>query len=103
MVSAWWSISERIHDRLTVADDDELSVTRRHFADAGSRFGEEFAGRDKRHDGRQLFDERDRPVLQLAGREAFRMDITYFLKFQGALKRDRVERAATNEQGVARC
>ena len=46
-------------------------------------------------------DQRERAVLQFARRIGFRVNVGNFLQLQRPLHRDRVERAAAQEQGVA--
>ena len=53
-----------------------------------------------RDDGHLLVDERDRPVLHLAGRIAFGVDVRDFLQLQRAFERDRIVDAAAEIQKV---
>ena len=53
------------------------------------------------HDGHLLVDERDRPVLHLAGRVALGVDVRDLLQLQRAFERDRIVDAAPEIEKVA--
>ncbi len=86
---------------LVVGQQHDLAAARRHFLHVGDGlFVELVARRD--HDHRHvLVDERDRPVLQLARRIAFGMDIGNFLELEGAFQGDRIVDAAAEIEHVA--
>jgi hypothetical protein len=51
------------------------------------------------HEHRQLVcDQRDRPVLELAGGESLGVDVGQFLQFQGAFEGHRIADVATEEE-----
>ena len=58
--------------------------------------------RDDDHDRHLFVDERDGPVLHLAGRVALRVDVRDLLELERPLERDRVARAAPEEEHVLR-
>jgi hypothetical protein len=57
---------------------------------------------DERHHRQVLVDQRDRPVLHLAGRVALGVDVGDLLELERALERDREVDAAAEEEEVAR-
>ncbi len=55
----------------------------------------------KHHDGHVLVDKRDGPVLHLAGRIPFCVDIGYFLQLERPFERNRIIRAPAEVQEIS--
>ena len=83
-------------------DRDHLRAAGAHLLDVGEHLRVHVAFRGDRHDRHAVLDQRDRAVLQLAGREPLRVDVAELLELQRALERGRVARVPPDEQDVAR-
>ena len=82
-------------------DRDDRSAARLGFLHIAQHLLEHvIVGRD-RHDRHVLVDERDRPVLHLAGRVPLGVDVRDLLQLERTLERDRVVEAPPEEEEIA--
>ena len=82
-------------------DGDHRSASSLHFLNIAKHLLENVIIWCNAHDGHVAVDERDRPVLHLAGRVAFGVDVRNFLQLQRAFEGDRVVDAPAEEQKIA--
>ena len=82
-------------------EGDDRAAARLRFLDVADHLLEHVIVRRDRDDRHLLVDERDRPVLHLAGRVALGVDVGDLLQLERALERDRVVDPAAEEQEVA--
>src|SRR5918996_219582 len=95
----------RVRRNLLVAlapHGDHVRAARADLLDVREHLGVDVAFRRHGHDRHPLLDQRDRPVLQLTGRVALRVQVTDLLQLQRALERCREAGVAADEQDVAR-
>ena len=86
---------------LGIGDQDDPAAARRDLLHVGHRLLEHAIVR-RDHDHRHvLVDQRDRPVLQLAGGIAFGVDVGDFLELERAFERQRIAGAAAEIEHVA--
>ena len=87
---------------LRIGDQDDLAAACGNLLHVRDRLLEHAIVR-RNHDHRHgLVDERDRPMLELAGGIAFGMDVRNFLELERTFQRDRKARAPTEIENVAR-
>ena len=79
---------------------DHRAAARLHFLHVADHLLEHVIVRRDRDDRHLLVDQRDRPVLHLAGRIALGVDVRDLLQLERAFERDRVVDAAAEEQEV---
>ena len=95
-------LHRRLLGRVPFADQDDPAAARRDLLHVGHGLLEHrVAGRDD-DDRHVRVDQRDRPVLQLAGRVALGMDVAQLLQLQRALQRERIPCAAAEVEDVPR-
>ena len=82
------------------ANTIQLAAARAHFLQVRLQLLEQVVVRRDRDDRHVFVDERERAVLQLARRIRLGVDVRDFLELQRAFHRDRVHRAAAEEQRV---
>ena len=93
----------RIERELVVAarrERDDRAAARLHLLHVADHLLEHVIVRREGDDRHLLVDERDRPVLHLAGRIALGVDVGDLLQLERALERDRVVDAAAEVQEV---
>jgi hypothetical protein len=76
----------------TVGDHVQLAAARADFLEVGLQLVQQLVVRGHRDHRHVLVDQRQRAVLELAGRVGFGMDVGDFLELQGAFQRDRIVR-----------
>ena len=79
---------------------DDRPAARLRLLDVADHLLEDVVVRRDRHDRHLLVDERNRPVLHLAGRIALGVDVRDLLQLERALERDRVVDPAPEIQEV---
>src|SRR5262252_2973917 len=84
-----------------IADGDDLAAPRAHFLDVAHHAVVARVTRSEGDDGHPLVDERDGPVLHLAGGVAFRVDVGDLLELEGSLEGDRKLQPAAEAEEVA--
>jgi hypothetical protein len=89
-----------VRGALLVGDQDDLAAARRHLLHVGDGLLEQLVMRRDHDDRHVLVDQRDRAVLQLAGRIAFGVDVGDFLELQRAFQRQRIAGAAAEIEHV---
>ena len=89
-------------EALVVGHQHDLAAARRDFLHVGDGLLVEIVARSDDDHRHILVDERDRPVLQLARRIAFGVDVGNFLELERAFQRDRIIDAAAEIEHVAR-
>ena len=95
-------LAAEAREALLVGDHHHLAAARQHLLDVGAGLLEEVVAR-RQHDHRRLLvDERDRPVLHLAGGIALGVDVGDLLELERALERQREAGAAAEIEHVAR-
>ena len=90
----------RVDARVGVGEDEQLAAARAHLLQVALElFEQRVVGRDRDH--RHLRgDERERAVLELAGRVGLGVDVADLLELQRAFERDRIVQAAAEEERV---
>ena len=90
----------RIDDGVAVRKNVQLAATRAHFLHiALELFQKTVVGR-YRHDGHLTVNQRQRSVLELAGRIGFSVDVADFLELEAAFQREGVVEAAPDEEAA---
>ena len=90
----------RLHLAVGVGEDVQLAAAGAHFLQVGLEFFDQrVVGGDGDH-RHVAVDQRQRTVLQFAGRIGFGVDLGDFLELQRAFHGDRVVTAAAEEQRV---
>src|SRR5215831_20883085 len=84
-----------------IADGDDLAAPRAHFLDVAHHAVVARVARSEGDDGHPLVDERDGPVLHLAGGVALRVDVGDLLELERSLEGDRILHPAAEEEEVA--
>src|SRR5499427_540804 len=83
-----------------IADGDDLAAPRAHFLDVAHHAVVARVSRSEGDDRHPLVDERDGPVLHLAGGVAFRVDVGDLLELERSLEGDRILQPAAEEEEV---
>ncbi len=86
--------------RVGIGEDVQLATPGLHFLEVGLQLVEQLVVRGNRDDRHLGVDQRQRAVLQFAGRVGFGVDVGYFLQLQGTFEGNRIVPAAAQEQGV---
>ncbi len=87
---------------VAVGDDDDLAVARLDLLQVALHLLEDALAGGDGDDRQVLVDERDRPVLHLAGRIALGVDVGDLFQFQRPFEGHRVLDAAAEEEEVGR-
>ena len=88
------------HVAVEIGDDVELAAAGAHFLQVRLELLEQRIVRRDRDDRHLGIDQRERPVLQLAGGIGLGVDVRDLLQLERAFERDRIVQAAAEEQRV---